>query len=184
MASDHNGLYVREDTGTASLKLWQTPPGGSEAIIPAASLKPDLGLVTSTTAPSVNAAGATDTTTATNGYANPIVGQATSSVVDPAGLNLRSGATYEAQGTTGQYLRQLSSTLPGGFNAAGATVAQPGGGTQAATVTNTYYTATEAGPTGTGAQRWQPTRLGSRRPRRLRPGRHRRDGGDRVRSRA
>ena len=142
---------IKANTGYSAFDVtWKTPGSGLFAFIPMTSLKPDLGLVTSTVSPTVNAAGASDSVTTQNTYANPVVGALTKSVVDPIGLKLTSSSTFEAQGTPNQFLRQLTSTLPAGWDAGGNAVAQPGGGTQAATVTNTYYAKTEAGPTSTG----------------------------------
>jgi RHS repeat-associated protein len=144
-------IDVKEDAGAASLALnWLTPGAGTRVNIPAASLKPDLGLVTTSTTDTVDANGASTTAVTTTAYADPILGLATTTVIDPAGLKLTSGAAYEAKGAAGSYLRKVSSTLPAGYDATGATVAQPGGGTQAATTAYAYYGASEAGPTSTG----------------------------------
>ncbi len=115
----------REDAGWSTLRIWYTPPGGSESIIPAAALKPDLGLVTS----SVQEDGKTTSTT----YANPILGLATASNLDPTGVNLSTTTTYEAPGT-GSYLRRTSRALP----AAAASSLEP--------LTYTHYGATETAP--------------------------------------
>jgi RHS repeat-associated protein len=51
---------------------------------------------------------------ATTSYgSNPELGLATSTAVDPSGLNLATTNTYETQGATGSFLRQLTKTLPG-----------------------------------------------------------------------
>ncbi len=55
-----------------------------------------------------------DSTTTTNYGSNPELGLAQSTAVDPTGLNLSTTSTYETQGGTGSYLRQLTKTLPGG----------------------------------------------------------------------
>jgi RHS repeat-associated protein len=94
---------VRQDTGGESLSLWYTPPSGSETTIPATALKPDLGLETS----SVDTEGVTTTTA----YADPVVGLATSSTVDPSGLSLTSTTSYETAGT-GHYFRRTARALP------------------------------------------------------------------------
>ena len=143
-------VEVREDAGNAELGLnWLTPGAGFRVNIPAASLKPDLGLVTSTTTDAVDGAGASTATSTSTSYPDPITGLAGATVVDPSGLKLTSGATYETKGATGSFLRKLTSTLPAGYDATGAAVAQPGGGTQAATTSYAYYGATDAGPSGT-----------------------------------
>ena len=115
----------REDAGASWLSLWYTPPGGSESIIPAAALKPDLGLVTST----VQEDGKTTSTS----YANPILGLATASNLDPSGVNLSTTTTYEAPGA-GSYLRRTSRALP----AAAASSLEP--------LTYTHFGATETAP--------------------------------------
>ena len=144
-------VEARADQGSSAFDVtWKTPGSGSFANIPLASLKPDLGLVTTSTTNSVDGSGASTNTVTTTAYADPIVGNATSTVTDPSGLKLTSAATFETKGATGSFLRKTSSTLPAGFDAAGAVVNQPGGGAQAATTTYGYYTATEAGPTTTG----------------------------------
>lgn len=96
-------IDFREDTGGASLGVWYTPPAGSQQTIPAANLKPDFGLVTTT----VNAAGVSSTTA----YSDPAVGLATASSIDPSGLNLTSTVTYEAAGA-GAYFRRTARALP------------------------------------------------------------------------
>ncbi|MFN7147898.1 MAG: PA14 domain-containing protein [Microthrixaceae bacterium] len=115
----------REDAGGASLQLWYTPPSGSETIIPAASLKPDLGLVTS----SVQEDGKVTTTS----YANPILGLETASTLDPTGVNLSTTTTYETSGTN-KFHRRLSRALP----AASAAGLEP--------LTYTHYGPTETAP--------------------------------------
>lgn len=115
----------REDTGNASLQLWYTPPSGTETTIPSTSLKPDLGLVTS----SIQEDGKTTTTS----YANPILGLETASTLDPTGVNLSTTTTYEAPGT-GSYLRRTSRALP----AAAAAGLEP--------LTYTHYGASETAP--------------------------------------
>src|SRR6266511_4533246 len=67
-----------------------------------------------------------DTTATTSYGSNPELGLAQSSTIDPTGLNLSTSSTYETQGATGSYLRQLTKTLPGG-----------------GTTNYAYYTATE-----------------------------------------
>lgn len=108
-----------EVTGSASLKLEWSLNGAAETIVPGTALHPDYGLVTSTTtadsAPTV--AGITSSqvpamTTSINYGADPWLGIAASSTVDPGGANLTSSSSYESPGTG--WLRQLSTTLPAG----------------------------------------------------------------------
>ena len=122
----------REDTGGASFDVKWLPPGGGWATIPSASLKPDLGLVTST----VDAAGVTSTTS----YADPVGGLATAQTIDPAGLALTSTTTFEPRNTANKFMRRTERTLAAGSSSKN---------------TYDYYTATEtpAAPAcaGTGA---------------------------------
>ncbi|MES2170962.1 MAG: PA14 domain-containing protein [Actinomycetota bacterium] len=107
-----------QTTGTASLKLQWVAGGAAETVIPGAALKPDYGLVTSTTtddsAPA-NAAAATPVSSmsSTTSYgAYPWLGLVTSTT--SAGLT--TSATYETPGTG--WLRQTSTTLPAGAGTA------------------------------------------------------------------
>lgn len=52
--------------------------------------------------------------TTTTAYADPIGGQPTSTTVDSGGLGLVSTVGYEARGTTNQYMRRTSRSLPAG----------------------------------------------------------------------
>jgi RHS repeat-associated protein len=72
-------------------------------------ITPAYGLITSRTTGD-NHLG--DTVVKTNYSGDPAYGLATSTVVDPTGLNYTNQATYEAQGTG--YARQLSKTSSGG----------------------------------------------------------------------
>ncbi|HWH25876.1 MAG TPA: PA14 domain-containing protein [Pseudolysinimonas sp.] len=121
--------------GSARL-LWVTPAGGSAVTVPGANLSPNYSLVTGTTesdaAPS-NVSGVASSqvpsaSTATSYGSAPWLGQATSTSVDPSGVNLTSTASYEGVGA-GLYGRQLTSTKP----AASAT-----------TSTNSYYGASQS----------------------------------------
>lgn len=93
-------------------------PGTSTIIGTGAYVTPRYGLTTSQkTFDSSSAVG--DTTTTTSYGANPELGLAASSTLDPnatgyTGLNYTSSNGYETQGATGSYLRQTSKTLPGG----------------------------------------------------------------------
>ena len=79
-------------------------------------LIPDYGLQTSQTVyntPTSN--GSTVNLTSTTNYGtSPELGLATSATTDSTGLALTAASTYEQQGATGSYLRQTSSSLPGG----------------------------------------------------------------------
>jgi RHS repeat-associated protein len=109
----------------AVLQLYMTPPGGSEAVVAGTSLKPHYGLTTSQTTYDGSASVGNRTVTTSFG-SNPELSLAQSSAVDPSGLNLSTSSTYETQGASGSYLRQLSKALPGG-----------------ATTNYTYYGGTE-----------------------------------------
>ncbi|MGH8974065.1 MAG: PA14 domain-containing protein, partial [Acidimicrobiia bacterium] len=94
-----------ENTGGASLELQWAPPGsGTFVAVPGANLSPRYGLVTSATDP--------DAKKVATEYAAPHLGLPTASVVDPAGLALRSTTTYEPAGTG--YFRRSARRLPKG----------------------------------------------------------------------
>ena len=97
---------IREDGGGASFEVKWFPPAGAWAVIPSASLKPDLGLVTST----VDAAGVTTATT----YSDPVGGLATVQTIDPAGLALTSTTTFEPRNTANKFMRRTERTLAAG----------------------------------------------------------------------
>ncbi|MDJ0336717.1 PA14 domain-containing protein [Cryobacterium sp. PH31-O1] len=117
-------------TGAARLELHWVLPGGTTQLIPGSALTPDYGLATATLtddAAPVGVAGVSDTqvpdlATAAE-YANPWLGEATATIVDPAGLNLRTETTFEALGSG--YLRRTSKRLPAAV-ATGATAAVAG----------------------------------------------------------
>lgn len=108
----------------AQLNLFMTAPGGAETSAIGGLLKPNYGLVTTSKVFDSNAA-VSDKTVATSYGTTPELGLAQSSTVDPAGLALTTSSTYETPGA-GSFLRQLTSTLPGGE-----------------TTSYTYYGATE-----------------------------------------
>jgi RHS repeat-associated protein len=111
-------------TGDANIKLYLTPPGGSEFFAGVNQyISPDYSLTTSTKIYD-NTIG--NTTTVTSYGPTPELGLAQSSNIDPTGLNLTTSSTYETQGATGSFLRQTSKILPGGT-----------------TTTYTNYTATD-----------------------------------------
>ena len=79
-------------------------------------LTPDYGLQTSQTVyGAATTSGATTNITNTTNYGNnPELGLATSTTVDSTGAALTATSVYEAQGAADSYLRQTSSSLPGG----------------------------------------------------------------------
>jgi len=107
-----------DDSSTASLALYWTTPGGTHEIIPGRALTPDYGLTTGGTvddsAPTgvsgVSSAQVPSMTSTTDYGASPWLGQASTTTVDPAGLNLRTNTVFETAGTG--YLRRTSKTLP------------------------------------------------------------------------
>lgn len=97
----------------AVLNLNWTRPGGVAENIPGQYLHPRYGLTTSTTTSESN--GVPDKVSATsytNGSLDPVYGLATTSAVDPAGLNLATSTGHETPGSG--YLRQTSKTMPTG----------------------------------------------------------------------
>ena len=94
-----------DNTGASSVELQWTPPGaGTFSVVPGSNLSPRYGLSTS----SVDA----DAKKVATEYASPALGLATATVVDPAGLALRSTTTYEPAGTG--YFRRTERRLPKG----------------------------------------------------------------------
>jgi RHS repeat-associated protein len=97
-------------------------PGGSGiAGLPLSWLSPSYGLKTTTTVTTAtDAEGNTTTNTTTTSYSNaadnigPEYGLATSTTVDPGGLNLTTSTTYQDPVTQGGYLQKTSTTLPAG----------------------------------------------------------------------
>jgi RHS repeat-associated protein len=101
-------------SGASTLQLHWTKPGNVTEIVPGAALKPDYRLPTRTTVQDAAPTGsgltdAPDIVTSL-GYTHPWLGIATSSSVDPDGLNLTTTSTYEAPGSG--WLRRLTRTLP------------------------------------------------------------------------
>ncbi len=95
---------------SATFGLYMTPPGGSETAQTATYFSPDYSLPTSLKSYDSSLGDATATTS----YgANPELGMAQSSTVDPTGLNLTASNTYEQQGAANTFLRPSSKSLPG-----------------------------------------------------------------------
>lgn len=114
-----------DDVGVATLQLkWATPSNGNFVIVPGTQLRPDYGLVTSTRVEDgTTLAGASaPSMTSASTYQNPILGQATETIVDPGGLALKSTASFESLGGDG-WLRQKSKALPAA-SAAGTVTAE------------------------------------------------------------
>lgn len=104
-----------DSVGVAHLTMyWKTPGSGVLEPIPGRYLHPRHDLVTSTVTDD-DRASAPSQATATR-YVDPAYGNATASVVDPAGLALSTETTYEAVGSGFQ--RRLSRRLPGATVAA------------------------------------------------------------------
>src|SRR5262249_45744876 len=99
--------------GNGLLNLTWIRPGQTWKVVSGQYLHPRYGLTASK--PVSESAGIPDRTTATgyndNGL-DPVFGLATSTTVDPAGLNLTSTTTYETPGAA--YLRPLTQTTPAG----------------------------------------------------------------------
>lgn len=133
-------LEYYHKTGEAQLILkWKTPSSPTTAaVVPSAHFLPDYGLTTRTTVDdSTTVAGAAaPSVTAGFTYQHPWLGQATASTVDPDGLALTTGVTFEQPGT---WQRRLSRTLPAGTAAGSPATAQ---------TTSLYWPDTE--PTTTG----------------------------------
>ncbi|MET0779242.1 MAG: PA14 domain-containing protein [Candidatus Saccharimonadales bacterium] len=97
-------------TGTLNVKIQQQ--GGFAATTDWSSyLKSDYSLPTSS---KTYDAVLGDSVNTTSYGSNPELGLVQSTSLDPSNLNLTSSTTYETQGATGSYLRQLTKTLPGG----------------------------------------------------------------------
>jgi RHS repeat-associated protein len=95
---------------TKKLEFYMTPPGGSETPWFGTQMTPRYNLTTSSKVYD----GTLGNSTSTTSYgSNPELGLAQSSSIDPSGLNLTTSNTYETQGATGSYLRQLTKSLPG-----------------------------------------------------------------------
>jgi large repetitive protein len=111
-----------DNTGAASLQLWRTPldangvPTGARQLVPGADLAPDYGLVTKSIAYDSVPTGVTGVSSgqvtslvSSTGYTSPWLGLATSTSLDPTGLNLTTAAGYA---TVDGFMRRTSRTLP------------------------------------------------------------------------
>jgi large repetitive protein len=113
-------LEYHQTTGPGVLGLYWTPPGGSRMVVPGSALSPAYNLRTSVVTDDSAPAGSGTTNaqvpatrTATGYGAEPWLGIARTTTVDPDGLALTTTNTYEPFGNTG-YLRQITQTLPAG----------------------------------------------------------------------
>ncbi len=106
-AEANRSYRIRVETtnpaGAARVDLRWVSPSGAEASVPGTNLTP-YGLPTSSTDP--------DGLVVATEYAAPHLGQATASVVDPAGANLRTTTAYEPEGSG--FRRRTSRALPSG----------------------------------------------------------------------
>lgn len=116
-------VEYQDDTASARLKLsWKTPGTSAFVTVPGSALRPDYGLVSSTTVD--DSAGGNTTVsdasvpgiTTTVTYEHPWLGQATSSTVDPTGLALTTNVQFESPNGSG-WLRREKRTLPAGVAA-------------------------------------------------------------------
>ncbi|HSX05923.1 MAG TPA: DUF2599 domain-containing protein [Candidatus Saccharimonadales bacterium] len=105
--------YNKLGDTNARLELYMTPPGGSETSSLGSLLTPLYGLDTTDTTYDSSASVGNQVTTHNYGT-HPELGLVQSDTVDPSGLALTTSYTYETQGATGSFLRQLSKALPGG----------------------------------------------------------------------
>ena len=158
----YNKLATETD---AHIDVNIVPPGGSNIPI-GQFLKPHYGLSTSQKTFD-SSASVGDVTATTNYGSNPELGLAQSSTLDSTGLNYTSSSTYETQGASGSFLRQLSKTLPGGtttnyaYYAATDTKDDPctSGTTEAYKQAGMLKLKTEADPDGAGPQTGRSTEI-------------------------
>ena len=104
-------IDYQELNANAGLEVYWTRPDSATGRIGGSKLSPRYGLVTSTVDPDGKA-----TSTEYRDDANkigPEHGLATASIVDPAGLALRTSTTYENP-ALGGYLRRVAKTMPSG----------------------------------------------------------------------
>ncbi|MCS5718562.1 PA14 domain-containing protein [Herbiconiux sp. CPCC 205763] len=105
-----------ENTGSANVQLnWWKPGAATWEVTPGSALTPDYGLETTSinydTAPT-GIAGISRTQVSSlmtsTAYANPWLGLATSSSIDPSGLNLTTQTVYESSGLYNRRIGKLS----------------------------------------------------------------------------
>ncbi len=145
-------------SGNANFAIYMTAPGQAETQNVAQYFVPDYSLETSQTVYGAPTAGGATATVQnkTNYGANPELGLVQSASTDATGLNLTATSTYEAPGAA--YLRQTSSTLPGGattkYTYYGATdvVTNPCNSAQSFHQGGMLKLKTEPDPDGTGTQ--------------------------------
>lgn len=134
---NHTGTYTAADTkskrvrieyfrigntgASSGFSLLMTPPGGTETANTAQYFSPDYSLVTKTKTYDSTLG---DSVTTTNYGANPELGLAQSTSVDPTGLNLTTSSTYETPGASGSFLRQTAKYLPGANTSVTSTATQ------------------------------------------------------------
>lgn len=103
-----------QDTGNNELDLlWRHQDDSSFVTVPGVYLKPDYGLVGQTTVDDSTtiAEASAPSVTSRFHYEHPWLGQATRSIVDPAGLKLTTRVDYEQPGASG-WLRRVGRSLP------------------------------------------------------------------------
>jgi RHS repeat-associated protein len=126
-----------EGAGSASFNLRWALGAAAATTVPASALSPDYGLATGSTtddsAPAgsgLSSAQVPSITTAASYGAYPWLGAATTSSIDPSGLNLTTTTSFEAPTTSANsWLRRMTRVMPSGG---------------AATTTSVYYGDTEA----------------------------------------
>lgn len=108
-------IEFNERLGAAKLHLrWRAGTSGAFTVVPGTALSPNYGLATSTTvtdSTTVQGAAA-PSSTATTQYQHPWLGQATSTIVDPGGLNLTTKLGYESPDSAEGWLRRETRSLP------------------------------------------------------------------------
>lgn len=109
-----------ENTGAASFSLkWRSEPSATAELIPLNALSPDYRLTTSSTMDDTTTAGAAPGLTTRTDYGDhPWLGAAVDNTLDPGGLNLTTGLTFEApSASAATWLRRLTRTMPSGGDA-------------------------------------------------------------------
>lgn len=100
-----------EETVGASVRLYWTPPGATEVLVPGSNLSPRYGLPTKETVHD-STVGSPSRVTSFSYGSNPEYGLVVSSTDDPGGLNLVSQSSYEPPGSG--FFRQTTRVLPAG----------------------------------------------------------------------